>query len=88
MSSVTIEGVPAPRANRKPRLLVRGRRRSALMSGLVSLQVLFNQDQAESRRASTRKYTPYLILGKANSRTFNALSTLLEGLEAAREAKA
>lgn len=87
-SSVTIEGVPAPKSNRQPRLLVRGRRRKALIGALNHMTTLFNQDNAENRRASVRKYTPFLVLGGLNSKAMAAFTVMIETLIDAKLAKA
>ncbi len=85
VTSVTIEGVPVPRSgSAKPRRLVRGRRLSTLVAAMQHLGSLNNQDQREARKAATRRYSPFLILGEAGSRVNNAYKTLTAALLAAK----
>lgn len=88
VTSVTIEGVPVPRGNRKPVRLVRGRRLKALVGAISHLQTLRNQDEREGRKASARHYTPLLILGADNSVVSKAFKTLLIALKTAHDQKA
>ena len=87
--SVSIEGVPIPTGNRKkPRRLVRGRRLKAVVSALQGLRTMMAQDTAESTRATAKGYTPFLILGAANSPARKAYTTLFAALTAAQAATA
>ncbi len=84
----TSEGIPAPRkAKTKPQRIVRGRRLKTLVGAIQHLQTLANQDHAESVRAFTRGYTPFLILGTTNSNTMRQFNALLATLQAAKARK-
>lgn len=86
---VSIEGIPVVNAGKnKPVRLVRGRRLKALTGAIQHLNTLLNQDSAEQNRASSRRYTPFLILGLPNSPAMKAFTTLFKTLTEAKAAKA
>lgn len=86
---ISIEGVPVPRSSRgKPKLLVRGKRRTQLKRAIKALQSLSAQDFAESRRAASHNYTPFMVIGSQNSRATGSYNTLLARLQEAVAAKA
>jgi len=89
VTAVTIEGVPVPRnGNAKPRIVVRGRRRTALIGAINHLKSLANQDAREARKGSRLRYTPFLILGEENSRVNRAFVTLQAALKDAKARRA
>jgi hypothetical protein len=86
---VSAEGASVRRrGSGKPKLVVRGQRRKAVIDSLRKLTTLQNQDAAENRRAAVHDYNPYLIFGDPNSRQSKALTTILEALDRAKNLKA
>lgn len=85
---VSAEGASVRRrGSGKPRLVVRGRRRKAVVDCKRKLIVLANQDWAENRRSAINDYNPYLVLGAPNSKVMKALETLQEALQRALDEK-
>lgn len=85
---VSAEGIPIRRNSGKPKLLVRGRRRAAVIKALNSLTVLVNQEFSENRRSAINKYTPFFVLGPSTSKFNEWVGKIQEQLQKALDAKA
>lgn len=85
---VDVQGVSLKRTRLKPKLLVRGQRRKALMKAKRALHSLENQDFAEERRASNNGYTPFTVFGNPSSAFRSALVKLKTRIDEALAAKA
>lgn len=85
---VSAEGASVRRKGTgKPKVVVRGRRRTSVVKSLHALASLENQDYSENRRGALNDYNPYLILGSSNSKVRKAFETLQEALQKALDEK-